>query len=152
MAAKVPALTAGMWEEDQVGVGWGQKVSEVWQAGFGLFVDLDMDVPRMKGALGSGAGEQVCTWGRCGGCASRSSSWSNGVHAHAQGERIEKRAAEQGWAGGGQTPPLSSYLSWSLPTSPFRARGSQLHFVEEGVAQDEGIYAAQNIYVPLSRP
>lgn len=29
MASKVPALTEGVWEEEQVGVGWGQKASEV---------------------------------------------------------------------------------------------------------------------------
>lgn len=36
-------------------------MSEVWQAEFGLSVDLDTEVPRTKGAYGPGAQEQVWT-------------------------------------------------------------------------------------------
>lgn len=97
MASKVPALTEGVWEEEQVGVGWGQKVSEVWQADFGLSLDLDVEVPRMKGAFGSGTGEQVWTGERCGNCTFMGGGWSNRVHAHGQGQRIERgvKAPEQ---------------------------------------------------------
>lgn len=126
MASKVPSLTAGRWEEDQVGVGWGEKVSEVWQAGFGMSVDLDMGAPGMRGAFGTGAGGAGLDWGEIWELHTMGGSWSDGVHACAQGERIERenKAAEQGWAGGGQTPPFSSYLSWGLPTSPLGPEAS----------------------------
>lgn len=119
MASEVPALTAGMWEEDQVGLGCGQKVSEVWHAQFRPSGDLDMELPRTKGAFGCGTGEQLWARERCGSCTFMGGSWSNGVHARAQEERIERgdKAAEQGCTGRGQTPPFSSYLSWGLPTS-----------------------------------
>lgn len=79
-------------------MGWVEKVREVWQAEFGLSVDLDMEVPRMKGAFGSGAGGTGPDPGEIWELHAMGGSRSDRVHASVQGERIERedKAAEQG--------------------------------------------------------